>query len=82
MAYYGASVIHPKTLTAITAKKYSFLCKIFCRSYKEGTKVGASEKTKGRILYFKRKSDLLKISTRDFSFIAEDHMSLNFRILI
>lgn len=31
MAYYGASVIHPKTLQPLKQKIYSFLCKIICR---------------------------------------------------
>ncbi len=31
MAYYGASVIHPKTLQPL---KHSFLCEIFCRARK------------------------------------------------
>ena len=28
LAFYGASVIHPKTLTAFTTKRNSFICKI------------------------------------------------------
>ncbi len=49
---------------------------------KEGTKVGASDKNQQEESYIlKEDQDLLKISTRDFSFIAEDHMSLIFNLL-
>ena len=76
MAYYGASVIHPKHYS-LYSKKHSFYVKSFLDPAKEGTKVGASDKNQQEESYIlKENRDLLKISTRDFSFIAEDHMSL------
>ncbi|OCA80509.1 aspartate kinase [Chryseobacterium contaminans] len=82
MAYYGASVIHPKTLQPLQQKNIPFYVKSFVDPTKEGTKVGASDKNQQEESYIlKENQDLLKISTRDFSFIAEDHMSLIFGYL-
>ncbi|CAD7812035.1 Lysine-sensitive aspartokinase 3 [Chryseobacterium aquaeductus] len=79
MAYYGASVIHPKTLQPLQQKNIPFYVKSFIDPTKEGTKVGASEKNQSEESYIlKDNQTLLKIFTRDFSFIAEDHMSLIF----
>ena len=82
MAYYGASVIHPKTLQPLQQKNIPFYVKSFIDPTKEGTKIGASEKNLQEESYIlKENQTLLKISTRDFSFIAEDHMSLVFGYL-
>lgn len=82
MAYFGASVIHPKTLQPLQQKNIPFYVKSFVDPTKEGTKVGASEKNQNEESYIlKGDQTLLKISTRDFSFIAEDHMSLIFNNL-
>lgn len=82
MAYYGASVIHPKTLQPLQQKNIPFYVKSFIDPTQEGTKVGVSEKNVHEESYIlKENQTLLKISTRDFSFIAEDHMSLVFGYL-
>ncbi|MCU7614949.1 aspartate kinase [Chryseobacterium sp. GMJ5] len=82
MAYYGASVIHPKTLQPLQQKNIPFYVKSFIDPTQEGTKVGVSEKNLHEESYIlKENQTLLKISTRDFSFIAEDHMSLVFGYL-
>ena len=82
MAYYGASVIHPKTLQPLKQKNIPFYVKSFLEPEKPGTKVGVSahnEYVESYIL--KQNQTLLRIATRDFSFIAEDHMSLIFSLL-
>lgn len=82
MAYYGASIIHPKTLQPLQQKNIPFYVKSFVDPTKGGTKVGASDKNQHEESYIlKEDQTLLKISTRDFSFIAEDHMSLIFGYL-
>ena len=82
MAYYGASVIHPKTLQPLQQKNIPFYVKSFIDPTKEGTKVGNSDQNQNVESYIlKENQTLLKISTRDFSFIAEDHMSLIFNNL-
>ncbi|WP_407406021.1 aspartate kinase [Chryseobacterium sp.] len=82
MAYYGASVIHPKTLQPLQKKSIPFYVKSFLDPTREGTKVGHSDKNQSEESYIlKENQTLLKISTRDFSFIAEDHMSVVFGYL-
>lgn len=82
MAYYGASVIHPKTLQPLQQKNIPFYVKSFVDPAKPGTKVGFSESNQNEESYIlKEDQTLLKISTRDFSFIAEDHMSQVFAFL-
>ena len=79
MAYYGASVIHPKTLQPLKQKHIPFFVKSFVEPQKPGTKVGASEENQQIESYIlKEKQVLMRIATRDFSFIAEDHLSLIF----
>ena len=82
MAYYGASVIHPKTLQPLKQKNIPFFVKSFVEPKEPGTKVGNSaenELTESYIL--KENQTLLNVETRDFSFIAEDHISLIFTLL-
>lgn len=82
MAYYGASVIHPKTLQPLKQKCIPFFVKSFINPEKEGTKIGNSEENQQIESYIlKEKQTLLKISTRNFSFIAEDHISHIFGLL-
>lgn len=82
MAYYGASVIHPKTLQPLKQKSIPFFVKSFINPEKAGTKIGIS--TENQLLesyILKENQVLIRISTRDFSFIAEDHISFIFREL-
>ncbi|MDY3344469.1 aspartate kinase [Riemerella anatipestifer] len=82
MAYYGASVIHPKTLQPLKQKNIPFFVKSFVEPQKAGTKVGISdENQKEESFILKENQNLIKISTRDFSFIAEDHISFIFNLL-
>ena len=82
MAYYGASVIHPKTLQPLKQKNIPFYVKSFVEPKKPGTKVGISENNELTESYIlKENQTLLNVETRDFSFIAEDHMSLIFKLL-
>lgn len=79
MAYYGASVIHPKTLQPLKQKNIPFFVKSFIDPEKEGTKIGNSPENQQIESYIlKENQTLMRISTRDFSFIAEDHISYIF----
>lgn len=79
MAYYGASVIHPKTLQPLKQKHIPFFVKSFIEPQKEGTKVGNSDSNQNTESYILKENQvLMRIATRDFSFIAEEHMSLIF----
>lgn len=76
MAFYGASVIHPKTLQPLKQKNIPFYVKSFLDPKKPGTKVGISDQNEQEESYIlKENQTLLRISTRDFSFIAEEHLS-------
>ena len=82
MAYYGASVIHPKTLQPLKQKHIPFYVKSFVEPEKPGTKVGNSDVNQSEESYIlKENQTLLNVETRDFSFIAEDHISLIFTLL-
>lgn len=76
MAYYGASVIHPKTLQPLKQKNIPFYVKSFLEPKRPGTKVGnASENQQEESYILKENQQLMCIATRDFSFIAEEHLS-------
>ncbi len=82
MAYYGASVIHPKTLQPLKQKHIPFYVKSFVEPQKPGTKVSVTDDNQQVESYIlKEHQVLMNISTRDFSFIAEEHLSLIFNEL-
>ena len=82
MAYYGASVIHPKTLQPLQQKNIPFYVKSFLEPQKPGTKVGNTDKNRFEESYIlKENQHLMRIATRDFSFIAEEHLSQIFAFL-
>ncbi len=76
LAYYGASIIHPKTVKPLQNKKIPLLVKSFVTPESEGSIIDASEHIEPEIpLYiFKNKQVLLSILPKDFSFIAEDNL--------
>jgi len=79
MAYYGASVIHPKTLQPLKQKSIPFFVKSFIEDDKLGTKVSGDKNYPKKESYIlKENQNLMTIATRDFSFIAEDHISYIF----
>lgn len=81
MAYYGASVIHPKTLQPLQQKNIPFFVKSFVEPQKPGTKVGNAPNNQREESYIlKEHQILMHISTRDFSFIAEEHLSQVFNL--
>ena len=76
LAYYGASVIHPKTIKPLQNKKIPLYVKSFTDPKNEGTVI-RSDKTELKIpsFIFKMNQVLITISSRDFSFIAEHNLS-------
>lgn len=82
MAYYGASVIHPKTLQPLKQKNIPFYVKSFLQPEAAGTKVGITDhKNQQQSFILKENQHLMRIATRDFSFIAEEHLSYIFSLL-
>ena len=83
LAFYGASVIHPKTLQPLQRKEIPLYVKSFENPKNVGTVV-----SKGKNLdpfmpcYIVKKNQvLLRLSTINFSFIVEENISYIFRLL-
>lgn len=83
MAFYGASVIHPKTLKPLQNKNIP----LFVRSFIDITKKGTSV-SKGAVLepfvpcfIVKKNQILISISALDFSFMVEYNISDIFKLL-
>ena len=83
LAFYGASVIHPKTLQPLQKKEIPLYVKSFLKPERAGTAISRGVKIKPEIPCFivKRNLNLLKLSTLDFSFIVEENISEIFQIL-
>ncbi len=77
LAYFGASVIHPKTIKPLENKNISLYVKSFMNPDLSGTVIGKDLETKPLIpsFIFKDNQMLLTISAKDFSFIAEHNLS-------
>lgn len=83
LAFYGATVIHPKTLQPLQKKEIPLYVKSFLNPDAQGTKVSRGIKIKPEIPCFivKRNLHLLKLSSLDFSFIVEENISEIFQVL-
>jgi len=81
LSYYGASVIHPKTIKPLENKEIDLHVRSFVDPESTGTLINTntSEDSKIASYIFKENQVLLSISTRDFSFIVEEHISDIFR---
>lgn len=77
LAYFGASVIHPKTIKPLENKDIPLYVKSFIHPEQTGTMIGKDVQTKPLIpsFIFKDNQMLLSISAKDFSFIAEESLS-------
>jgi aspartate kinase len=80
LAYYGAKIIHPKTIKPLQNKNIPLKVKSFLNPEGEGTLICKDIKVDDLVPSFILKQDqaLISISTRDFSFIAEDHLEMIF----
>lgn len=77
LAYFGASVIHPKTIQPLKSKGIPLYVKSFVNTGAAGTKVMEHPSgTLNNIQCYIVKDDqcLIKISSKDYSFIVEDNM--------
>lgn len=82
LAYYGASVIHPKTIQPLMAKDIPLNVKSFINPQQDGTRVSNI----GHILtlpcyIFKSNQVLVELKTRDFTFIVEQNLEHIFSLL-
>ncbi len=83
MAFYGASVIHPKTIKPLENKCIPLHVRSFENLENTGTKVskGVAIIPKTSCFIVKRNQLLVSISTTDFSFMAEENLSKIFKQL-
>ena len=82
MAFYGASVIHPKTIKPLENKNIPLYVRSFVNPKESGTII-----TKGIVISpstscytIKNKQILLSIATKDFSFMIEHNISHIFQL--
>ena len=80
LTYFGASVIHPKTLKPLQNKHIPLLVKSFITPNEDGSTIGDFKTIKPRtpLYIFKNNQILLSILPKDFSFIAEDNLQAIF----
>ncbi|MEJ1223129.1 aspartate kinase [Sediminicola sp. 1XM1-17] len=83
LAFYGASVIHPKTLQPLQRKEIPLHVKSFIKPKDKGTTVGKGVGIEPEVPCFivKKNQVLMKLSSLDFSFIVEDSISELFKLL-
>lgn len=83
LAYYGASVIHPKTVKPIQNKGIKLNIKSFVDPSAEGSIIGPFDSIEPLtpLYIFKNSQTLISIQPKDFSFIAEDNLHTIFAVL-
>lgn len=77
LAFYGASVIHPKTLQPLQKKEIPLYVKSFINPLLPGTRVAKGPDLEPYLPCFivKRNQLLISLSSIDFSFIMEENIS-------
>ena len=83
LSYYGASVIHPKTLQPLKRKEIPLFVKSFLNPKNNGTKVGKALELSPKVpCYILRDNQILiSVSSLDFSYIVEENISHIFKLL-
>ena len=81
MTYYGAKVIHPKTIKPLQNKGITLVVRSFVEHGEPGTTIRHLEEELPLppVIVIKKDQLLLSISTRDFSFVAEENLSNIYR---
>jgi aspartate kinase len=82
MTYYGAQVIHPKTIKPLQNKGIPLWVRSFIDPAGRGTLIDSTADTPPQEMrVVKADQTILHISTRDFSFVVEEHLSTIFALL-
>jgi aspartate kinase len=84
LAYYGASVIHPKTIQPLKSKGIPLYVKSFLHPKLSGTSVIENDDhtlNETQCYIVKDRQCLFSISSKDYSFIAEDNLERIFNAL-
>lgn len=82
LAFYGASIIHPKTIQPLQKKGIPLHIKSFLDPSATGTVINATHQAVPQVPNFilKKNQALLSISTKDLAFIAEHHLSAVYQL--
>ncbi len=83
LSYYGASVIHPKTIKPLQNKNIPLFVKSFLQPQEEGTVIHNNTDYDHLVpsFIFKKNQILFSITPKDFSFIEEANLSHIFQII-
>jgi aspartate kinase len=82
MAYYGAQVIHPKTIKPIQNKNIPLYVKCFLDPLLTGTVIHNKPiHHLPPIIVLKEKQVLVEMSSKDFSFVGEHHVATLYNLL-
>ena len=83
MTYYGATVIHPKTIQPLQNKGIPLRVRSFLHPEAPGTLIGGTDNTDQRhsCVIVKKNQGLLELVSKDFSFISEEGLSMIYRAL-
>ena len=81
LAYYGASVIHPRTIKPLQNKNIPLYIKSFLNPNDEGTRIVEKANAELEVASYilKQHQTLVSISTKDFSFVVEDNLTFIFK---
>jgi len=80
MTYYGAQVIHPKTIKPLQNKNIPMFVKSFLDPTAPGTEISSDvDDLYPPIIVLEKNQALMHISTLDYSFVAEHHMARLFK---
>ena len=82
LAFYGASIIHPKTIQPLQKKGIPLHIKSFVDPVATGTVINSADQATPQVPNFilKKNQVLLSISTMDLAFIAEHHLSAVYQL--
>lgn len=72
MTFYGATVIHPKTIKPLQNKNIPLLVKSFINPEGKGTTVGGSDSNLPPVRIVKNQQALISLHTKDFSFVEDE----------
>ena len=82
MAYYGAQVIHPKTIKPLQNKNIPLYVKSFLNKQLPGTVItGKISKNLPPIIVYKRNQALITLESKDFSFVEGKPVNALYEIL-
>lgn len=82
MTYYGATVIHPKTIQPLQNKSIPLFVRSFQNPAAQGTWIGTDmDAVIPPVIVYAEAQALLRVATRDYSFMAEHHLSNVFALL-